>query len=98
MAAALEAGLDEASRRWVERLRAGHPRREATVRRLHDIFRRVAFAELSRRRHQLRSIAGPEYEDLAQQAAGDALVAVLAHLDQFRGRSRFTTWAYKFVI
>ena len=92
------AGLDEVSRQWVERLRAGHPRREQTVRRLHDVLRRVALAELSRRRHQLRSISGPEFEDLAQQAAGDALVTVLAQLDEFRGLSRFTTWAYKFVV
>ena len=37
-------------------------------------------------------------EDLATQAANDALVAVLAKLDTFRGASRFTTWAYKFVL
>ena len=43
-------------------------------------------------------IAAPEFEDLAQQAADDALVNVLDALDEFRGRSRFTTWAYKFVV
>ena len=32
------------------------------------------------------------------QAANDALVAVLAKLDDFRGASRFTTWAYKFAL
>jgi hypothetical protein len=31
-------------------------------------------------------------------AAGDAMVAVLAKLDTFRGASRFTTWAYKFAL
>jgi RNA polymerase sigma-70 factor (ECF subfamily) len=59
---------------------------------------RVAFHELSRRRGQLGSIAGPEFDDLAQQAADDALMNILRKLDQFRGLSRFTTWAYKFVI
>jgi RNA polymerase sigma-70 factor (ECF subfamily) len=54
--------------------------------------------ELSRRRGQLRSIRGPEFDDLAQQAADDALVNVLSELDGFRGLSRFTTWAYKFVM
>jgi RNA polymerase sigma-70 factor (ECF subfamily) len=53
---------------------------------------------LSRRRGQLRSIRGPEFDDLAQQAADDALVNVLSQLDEFRGLSRFTTWAYKFVM
>jgi RNA polymerase sigma-70 factor, ECF subfamily len=90
--------LDAESRRWVEQLRAGHPRHHQTVARLHDVLRRVAFFELSRRRHQLRSVTGPEFEDLAQQAADDALVTVLARLDEFRGLSRFTTWAYKFAV
>ena len=43
-------------------------------------------------------ITGPELEDLAYQAAADALVAITGKLGQFRGDSRFTTWAYKFVI
>ena len=54
--------------------------------------------ELSRRRWQLRWISGPEFDDLAQQAADDALVNVLSRLDDFRGLSRFTTWAYTFVV
>jgi RNA polymerase sigma-70 factor (ECF subfamily) len=37
-------------------------------------------------------------EDLAYQAAADALMAITGKLGQFRGESRFTTWAYKFVI
>jgi RNA polymerase sigma-70 factor (ECF subfamily) len=59
---------------------------------------RVAFSELSRRRRQLRSISGPEFDDLAHQAADDALLNVLGRLDEFRGLSRFTTWVYKFVM
>ena len=49
-------------------------------------------------RAQLGSIRGPEFEDLAQQAADDALMNILARLDEFQGLSRFTTWAYKFVM
>jgi RNA polymerase sigma-70 factor (ECF subfamily) len=92
------AGLDRDSRRWVEQLRTGHPCHDRTVESLHALLRRVALSELSRRRDQLRSVTGPEFEDLAQQAAGDALVTVLDHLDDFRGLSRFTTWAYKFAV
>ena len=43
-------------------------------------------------------ISGPELDDLAHQAAADALIAVVGKLDTFRGESRFTTWAYKFVV
>jgi RNA polymerase sigma-70 factor (ECF subfamily) len=32
------------------------------------------------------------------EAADDALMAVLRRLDDFRGASRFTTWAYKFAL
>jgi len=96
--AAPRAGLDAESRQWVERLRVGHPRRDQTVGSLHQVLRRVAFHELSRRRDKLRSVSGPEFDDLAQQAADDALLNVLSKLDEFRGLSRFTTWAYKFVM
>ncbi len=92
------AALDSDSRQWVEQLRVGHPRHHQTVARLHDVLKRVAVYELSRRRHQLRSIRGPEFDDLAQQATDDALINVLDRLDEFRGLSRFTTWAYTFVM
>jgi RNA polymerase sigma-70 factor (ECF subfamily) len=57
----------------------------------------VARSELRRRRTRW-GIEGPELEDLAHHAASDALLALLAKLDQFRGESRFTTWAYRFVV
>ena len=65
---------------------------------LHDILRRAALHELHRRRSQLGSASGPEFDDVAQQCADDALMNILARVDDFRGLSRFTTWAYKFVI
>jgi RNA polymerase sigma-70 factor, ECF subfamily len=58
---------------------------------------RAARSELRRRRHPVR-VDGRELEDLAHQAADDALVAIISKLDGFRGESRFTTWTYKFVI
>jgi RNA polymerase sigma-70 factor, ECF subfamily len=89
---------DRQSEQWVEQLRPGHPRRDQAVATLQEVLVRVACHELSRRRPQLGSIRGPELDDLAQQAADDALMKILARLDDFQGRSRFTTWAYKFVI
>jgi RNA polymerase sigma-70 factor (ECF subfamily) len=92
------ADFDESSRRWVEHLRRGHPRHEQAVAKLHDVLKRAALHELHRRRGQLGSVSGPEFDDVAQQCADDAIVNILARVDDFRGLSRFTTWAYKFVI
>jgi RNA polymerase sigma-70 factor (ECF subfamily) len=89
---------DRESQQWVEQLQPGHPRRAEVVAKLRGVLLRVANHELSRRRGQLRSISGPEFDDLAHQAANDALMNVLAKLDEFRGLSRFTTWAYMFVM
>jgi RNA polymerase sigma-70 factor (ECF subfamily) len=87
-----------ASRRWVEQLRVDHPRHRQAVARLHDVLRRAALHELHRRRTQLPGLVGPELDDVAEQCADDALVNILARLDDFKGLSRFTTWAYKFAI
>ena len=71
--------------------------REQALARLHALLPRVARAELGRRagRHP---ITGPELDDLAHQSADDAVLAITTKLGEFRGESRFTTWAYKFVI
>ena len=89
---------DPSSRRWVEQLRPDHPRHEQAVAKLHDLLQRAALHELHRRRAQLESLTGPEFDDVAQQCADDAMVNILAKVGEFRGLSRFTTWAYKFVI
>jgi RNA polymerase sigma-70 factor, ECF subfamily len=89
---------DRTSRQWVEQLHPGHPRHEHAAAKLHDVLQRAAFHELHRRRGQLGALSGPEFDDVAQQCADDAMMKVLARIDDFEGLSRFTTWAYKFVI
>jgi RNA polymerase sigma-70 factor, ECF subfamily len=68
------------------------------VARLHELLLRAARFEVSRRRAALSHVRGEQLDDLALQAADDALVAVLAKLDDYRGASRFTTWVYKFAL
>jgi RNA polymerase sigma-70 factor (ECF subfamily) len=86
------------SQRWLEQLSNGGAGRDATVSKLHALLLKAARFEIDRRRAGLPHLRGGDFEDLAQQSADDALVAVLAKLDQFRGESRFTTWAYKFAL
>jgi RNA polymerase sigma-70 factor, ECF subfamily len=90
--------MDPESRAWVTALAGGGGDREAALARLHALLLRAASFELSRRRGQLSSLSAAERHDLAVQAADDAMMAVLARLGDFRGLSRFSTWAYKFAL
>ncbi|HEX5299644.1 MAG TPA: hypothetical protein VFW50_21875, partial [Streptosporangiaceae bacterium] len=89
--------VDPESAEWLGALASSGAQREAALGRLHEMLLRVAQRECRRRGPRLR-VTGPELEDLAYQAAADALVAITRKLGQFRGESRFTTWAYRFVI
>jgi RNA polymerase sigma-70 factor (ECF subfamily) len=93
-----EAGIDPDSPEWLDALRGEGRRRDAAIARLHDLLLRAARFEVARRRPSLPHLRGESFDDLATQSADDALVAVLGKLDDFRGESRFTTWAYKFAL
>jgi RNA polymerase sigma-70 factor, ECF subfamily len=86
------------SEEWLDALRAQGPVRDQATRDLHALLLRAARFELRRRRAALAHVRGEELEDVALQAADDALMGVLSKLDDFRGASRFTTWAYKFAL
>ena len=88
---------DVASREWLRSLRADGATRNEAVERLHALLLRAARFEAARRRRHMPHVRD-ELEEIAHEAAGDALISVLAHLDDFRGESRFTTWAYKFAV
>jgi RNA polymerase sigma-70 factor (ECF subfamily) len=85
--------LDPESRDWLARLRAAGSERDQALAELHELLLGAARYALSRRSSQL---SREGFEDLAVQAADDATVAILARLDDYRGESRFTTWAWKF--
>ncbi|MFI2489205.1 sigma-70 family RNA polymerase sigma factor [Promicromonospora kroppenstedtii] len=85
------------NQRWVLGLGATGSECEAACEELYSLLQRVARREVARRASSLR-VYGPELDDIAHQAAADALMAIRRRLDTFRGESRFTTWACKFVI
>jgi RNA polymerase sigma-70 factor, ECF subfamily len=95
--AASAPALDAASREWLRALRADGATRDEAVARLHALLLRAARFEAARRRGRLPHLRD-ELEEIAHEAAGDALISVLARLDDFRGESRFTTWVYKFAL
>jgi RNA polymerase sigma-70 factor (ECF subfamily) len=93
-----EVPVDQDSQRWLRDLRSAGPEREAAVGRLHELLVRAARFEVARRRPALPHLRGNELDDIAFEAADDALLSVLRRLDDFEGRSRFTTWVYKFAL
>jgi RNA polymerase sigma-70 factor (ECF subfamily) len=90
--------LDSESRHWIDALAGNGLAHDEAVARLHELLLRAARFEVARRRATMAHLRGGDHDDLACQAADDALVAVLRKLDTFRGESRFTTWAYKFAL
>jgi RNA polymerase sigma-70 factor, ECF subfamily len=95
--AAIAPPIDDASHEWLLALRADGATRDEAVARLHALLLRASRLGASRRRGRLPHLRD-ELEEIAHEAAGDALISVLAHLDDFRGESRFTTWVYKFAL
>jgi RNA polymerase sigma-70 factor (ECF subfamily) len=90
---------DPDSREWLATLRSSDAGTHAeAVGRLHELLLRAARFEVRRRSAAARHIGREQLDDVAHQSAHDALVAVLAKLDDYRGESRFTTWAYKFAL
>ena len=89
--------LDAESAAWLRALDAAGPEHDAAVERLHALLLRAAGTEVARRRASAAG-AGGDFDDVATQAADDALMAILSKLHTYRGDSRFTTWAYKFAL
>ena len=90
--------LDADAREWLRCLRAEGATRDEAVARLHALLLRAARFEVARRRPTLPHLRGDELDDIANEAADDALMSILRRLDDFRGDSRFTTWVYKFAL
>jgi len=83
---------------WLHALRGrGAPQQEA-LNDLRDYLLRAVFVYLSRHRSDLSHFHHDELRQLAEDWAQDALLAIMDKLDTFRGQSKFTTWAYRFVI
>ena len=97
MARQAEPGLDPESPGWMDGLRSAAAERDAVLARLHGLLLPVARQEAGRRNRWLR-LSGPDLDQLARQAAADALTAITAQLDGFRGQSMFRTWASKFAM
>jgi RNA polymerase sigma-70 factor (ECF subfamily) len=89
---------DAESLAWLGALSGAGPSRDDALERLHALLLRASRFEVARRRRAFGAGHGGEVDDLATQAADDALMAIMGKLHTYRGDSRFTTWAYKFAL
>jgi RNA polymerase sigma-70 factor (ECF subfamily) len=83
---------------WIAELTSDGPVREDALRRLHALLLRGARFQVSRMAAMRAMVGAAQVEDIITLAADEAMVAVLGKLATFEGRSRFTTWAYKFAV
>ena len=83
---------------WVAALSIPGAEQDRAMRELHGLLLYAARRQVHRMGGWPGRHAGAVADELANQAADEALVAILGKLHTFEGRSRFTTWAYKFAV
>ena len=83
---------------WLHDLNASGALQEAAVADLRDLLLRAALYFFSRNLGDFQGLNQDEIMQRAEDCAQDALIAVINHFSDFRGDSKFTTWAYKFAI
>lgn len=88
--------LEAANIEWIRPLSGSGAEHDAAVQRLHELMLRAARHQISRMYMTLPEIGAVRWDEIIHQAADEATVAALGKLATFEGRSRFTTWAYKF--
>ncbi|MGH8995562.1 MAG: RNA polymerase sigma factor [Acidimicrobiales bacterium] len=79
-----------------EHLHSTGPGFVEAVERLHGLMLRAARHQLTRMPAACSRLGAAGIDEIANQAADEATVAALGKMDSFEGRSRFSTWAYKF--
>lgn len=83
---------------WLEELTAANNAQSDAIADLRALLVRGALYSLRQTRYRLATWDAEHLRQLAEDSAQEALLAVLQHLHEFRGESRFTTWAFKFVV
>jgi RNA polymerase sigma-70 factor, ECF subfamily len=83
---------------WLQELTASGSVQDAAISDLRELLLRAALYFFSRNLGDFQGLGREEILQRAEDCAQDALIAVLDHLSDFRGDSKFTTWAYKFAI
>ena len=83
---------------WVLALSSTGAEQQVALRELHALMVRAAAHQVWRMRGVLPDASPGTVDVIVNQAADEAMTALLRKLHTFEGRSAFTTWAFKFAI
>lgn len=83
---------------WLHDLNASGSLQETAIADLRDLLLRAALYFFNRNLSDFGGLSRDEILQRAEDCAQDALIALMKHLPDFRGDSKFSTWAYKFAI
>jgi RNA polymerase sigma-70 factor (ECF subfamily) len=86
------------NKEWLDELTASGEVQETAIADLRDLLLRAALYFFNRNPGDFGGMNRDEILQCAEDCAQEALIAVMDHLSDFRGDSKFTTWAYKFAI
>jgi len=83
---------------WLHDLRESGAAQESALADLRELLLRAALYFFSRNLGDFGGLNRDEILQRAEDCAQEALITLMQHLQDFRGDSKFTTWAYKFSI
>ena len=86
------------NKEWLDELTASGEIQETAIADLRNLLLRAALYFFNRNPGDFEGMNREEILQCAEDCAQEALIAVMDHLADFRGDSKFTTWAYKFAI
>ena len=89
---------DTVPKDWVLALSSSGTEQQTALRALHELMVRAAAHQVWRMRSALPDASPGTVDVIVNQAADEAMAALLRKLHTFEGRSAFTTWAFKFAI
>jgi len=90
---------DRSNEEWIAALQeSGNAAQSEALTELRLRLQRSIYFYLSQDRSDLRGLAARELAQMAEDLAQDATLRVMDNLANFRGESRFTTWATKVAI
>lgn len=98
MTSVMTTQLDRSNEEWLADLRSSDEQQTAAIDDLRERVKRSIYYYLSQERSDLRDLAQKELVTMAEDLAQDAVLRVMDNLDNFRGESRFTTWANKIAV